>query len=292
MEFKVWIGCDCCKLFFNDCSFGGFIKQKLKNFISRKKSDLTVFVFNELVEDEREIMKRLGEFNLDLIKIGSGRERICSKPGEEVFTSIKLNEVGAKIIGNRFKGEFNLKRKTGRVFISHPYFYNEKELRLFLRACYSLYSFKNTLVLHASSVSQSGLAIVFAGGPGQGKTTLADLAGGQLINDETSLLRKKGKSFFLYSNPFGESDFNAQGSPVKTIYFIKKHKRTSKRELSFEEKLERLLLNDFLNLTLSLPDKKKILQERLGLYLDLIGQTPCYELSFNLKDKRRLTEYL
>ncbi|MGA8104272.1 MAG: hypothetical protein WB869_19075, partial [Candidatus Acidiferrales bacterium] len=81
-------------------------------------------------------------------------------------------------------------------------------------------------LLHASSASVGGRAVLFAGVSGAGKTTMARLAppSATLLTDEVSYVRKLPEGYFAYGTPF-VGELNTPGEnvkvPVGVLYLLK-----------------------------------------------------------------------
>lgn len=81
-------------------------------------------------------------------------------------------------------------------------------------------------LLHASSASADGRAVLFAGVSGAGKTTMARLAPPSvtLLTDEVSYVRRLPDGYFAYGTPF-VGELNTPGEnlrvPVGVLYLLK-----------------------------------------------------------------------
>ncbi len=64
------------------------------------------------------------------------------------------------------------------------------------------------LILHASAVMLNKKVIVFLGQSGAGKSTIAKILGeeGTLLADDSIIIKKEGKKYFLYQTPFVEKN--------------------------------------------------------------------------------------
>jgi hypothetical protein len=103
----------------------------------------------------------------------------------------------------------------------------------------------NMVLMHAASVMAGGKAYIFIAPSGGGKSTVARIAEGEgfeIVNDELSLLKKKGNRSFVSAFPC----FNPYSYPVKEgelegIFFIEKAPRNRLSGISSFEAVRRAL---------------------------------------------------
>ncbi|MBC8494621.1 glycosyltransferase [archaeon] len=100
---------------------------------------------------------------------------------------------------------------------------------------------KQTIFLHASSIVRNNKGYVFCGEKGAGKSTIASLSDkSAVLNDETTIIQKKNKQFFLYGNPLGGEYFkfketlkpNSKTVKLHRIFFIKQSDSHTLSEIS------------------------------------------------------------
>ncbi len=65
-----------------------------------------------------------------------------------------------------------------------------------------LYADKGSFLVHGSSILHQGKGYLFTGVSGSGKSTIAELSGALVLNDEISLLQFKGDRVFVQGTPF------------------------------------------------------------------------------------------
>jgi len=82
------------------------------------------------------------------------------------------------------------------------------------------------ILLHALGVSERGAGLLFVGGSGAGKTTLADLykayGDATILGDERIMVTKDQGQFWLSGTPWpgGGSTVSAQTVPLRKVFFL------------------------------------------------------------------------
>jgi len=108
-------------------------------------------------------------------------------------------------------------------------------------------------LLHASSLSDNGLAYVFPAKSGTGKSTLVrNSPEFSVLSDEGSLVRLVHGSLLAYGSPFRSDNFRDHKwtrVPVAGIYFLEQAPEDRLISLSKAEGLERLVQQTFLSST-------------------------------------------
>lgn len=145
------------------------------------------------------------------------------------------------------------------------------------------------LLLHASSVSLSGNAFVFAARPEGGKSTIAGLLQeDEVIGDELVAVRRTRNAVTVYGTPFwntGPEYFPPPAqAPVKAICLITKADRTSASKLEPVEMAAKMMPHIFHD-----PKNHEANRMTLNALAGITETISCYELRFGLdaEDLRR-----
>ena len=183
-----------------------------------------------------------------------------------------------------FSGEFNTRTGIARMDINTKPFV----ISSLLRIIYAIKMIeKKGLFVHASSFVRDGVAYLFAGKSGAGKTTLVKIATRsdreiQLLSDEISLITYERGEVFAYSTPFWGST-RIMGryikAPLRSIYFINKSKRTFTRQIDNTTAMQNILANI---LFASLDQES--LSEGLKTAKNIITKAECRILNFQKND--------
>ncbi|MFH0783309.1 MAG: hypothetical protein V2B20_15350 [Pseudomonadota bacterium] len=105
-----------------------------------------------------------------------------------------------------------------------------------------LYAEKDSFLVHGSSILYQGKGYLFTGVSGSGKSTIAELSGALVLNDEISLLQFKGDTVYVQGTPFygdlkrGEN----VSAPLAGLFLLQQDSST------FIEELDPLRQNLFL----------------------------------------------
>lgn len=149
---------------------------------------------------------------------------------------------------------------------------------------------KNILLFHASAVIKNESAYVFMGPSTAGKTTIMSYFDTKKrLADDTSIVKKIKKNFFVYSSPFDfKRKINAPKKyvPLKKIFLLKKSTVTRLKKMSSKEQIVNLIENSF-----SLPkvdnrnDRVDQTNRNLDkvyykMMMDLLGEVGLSELHF------------
>ena len=140
-------------------------------------------------------------------------------------------------------------------------------------------------LLHASSASVGGRAVLFAGVSGAGKTTMARLAppSATLLTDEVSYVRKLPEGYFAYGTPF-VGELNTPGENVKVpvgVLYLLKQGPVNQIETVPEQVAIRALLESILFFARD-PELVKLVFETAA---EFVRQAPVRRLTF-LPDAR------
>lgn len=144
-------------------------------------------------------------------------------------------------------------------------------------------AWRDAFLVHACGATRDGLAYVFAGHSGDGKTTLSRLLiseGFELLSDERVVIRGRGSSFMAYGTPWpGEGNaVSPAGFPLAGIFLLCKgsdHQvRGGKRAVLASEFLARAIVPYYL------PIETEMI---LALLQELAQAVPLKELQFARK---------
>jgi hypothetical protein len=120
-----------------------------------------------------------------------------------------------------FRAEWDLQRREGWIRQSaNPY-----SLDSVLRITHSLLlATEGSFLLHAASAVRNGRAFAFAGVSGAGKTTLVRFAPADVavLTDEISYVRRVGRSYQAYGNPFAARGGANLAAPLDTLLLLEK----------------------------------------------------------------------
>ncbi len=138
---------------------------------------------------------------------------------------------------------------------------------------------KAGLMVHGCGIESGGKGYLFAGKCGEGKSTMARLwkNKGLVLNDERVVVRRRQGRFWVYGTPWaGEyGSPSPAGAPLEAIFFLS-HGNGHQLERSEKAEAAALLL------ARSFPPlwDGQELHSCLRLMSDLVGEVPCYQLSF------------
>jgi len=102
------------------------------------------------------------------------------------------------------------------------------QFQIILRRAISILLAGNGFILHGSASNIKGKAYLFTGNNGAGKSTIMKLLNPeyQALADDTIIIKKENKQYFLYQTPFIEKEWwvkkNSQKLPLERVYFLKK----------------------------------------------------------------------
>jgi hypothetical protein len=106
---------------------------------------------------------------------------------------------------------------------------------------------KNIITLHASGVIRNGKAFIFPGPSETGKTTIAKLSAGKIMNDNEIIIKKIGKEYFAYASPFQRRDIKPKNikASIKGIFFLKGKNKNKIIKLKNENAFNELIKNQY-----------------------------------------------
>ena len=135
--------------------------------------------------------------------------------------------------------------------------------------------------IHGCGVDDGGRGLLFVGGSGAGKTTLASLwkrqRGATILNDERVAIRRKGHGLWLYGTPWhGQAGRPcSRGVPLEKVFFIE---HAPRNELQLEA---RITATTALFVASFPPFYDPVGVENILTMFDQLTQTvPCYRLGF------------
>jgi hypothetical protein len=181
-----------------------------------------------------------------------------------------------------FRAEWNPAAGCGRIRqTANPY-----SIDAVMRILHTLLlAREGGFLLHASSASVGGRAVLFAGVSGAGKTTMARLAppSATLLTDEVSYVRKLPEGYFAYGTPF-VGELNTPGENVKVpvgVLYLLKQGPVNQIETVPEQVAIRALLESILFFARD-PELVKLVFETAA---EFVRKAPVRQLTF-LPDAR------
>lgn len=172
------------------------------------------------------------------------------KPPSFTIEIIKTNNKKAVLfkINKRNKGTIYLGlKKKGFSFQAINFF-----IKSFIQYFCLTY---DIFILHASSLRIGSLAYVFMGRAGAGKSTVLGFATeNQQLADDTTVIKKMNKSYYVFSSPFDKKKcpyIKFAKSKLKNIFALEKSPKTEiARFINKNKGCEELFLNNFFYLFL------------------------------------------
>lgn len=212
------------------------------------------------------------EFDIELAELGS------------VDTDLLVTWGSGKWLVERgdFVAEFNPQTKRGSIRqSSNPY-----SIDAVLRILHTLFlAQEGGFLLHAASVIRNGLAFVFAGVSGAGKTTIARLAppDATLLSDEISYIRREGNNYVAFGTPF-TGDLGKLGqnvcAPIAAFYLLEKGPQNRVAPVTSAEAVRAFLAN-----VLFFAEDPKLVRSVFHSACEFVGRVPMRRLTF-LPDSR------
>lgn len=269
-ECRLKIGDVCCALRFKDAAYPSYLKERLKEYISEEKPELTMDISVNVILDKEET---------DL--------------PDSLFTSKTVNGNDFVFQGGLIKGTLNLEEQQCTVSFSGKGIHAFKQFMFMVYYTIMKYNHpgksKNNFMVHACAVTRNGVGYVFAGPSESGKSTIAMLSSGgySVLNDETVIVKKENGSYIVSSTPF-RGDFlenENKSAPLKAIFLIKHAgEKNVIKELSKREFVTRFLKEVICSDTLLSMNRVDIFSEMMDFCTDVASEVPFYELQF-LPDK-------
>ena len=148
-------------------------------------------------------------------------------------------------------------------------------------------------MIHASAIEVDGVAYVFSGDSGVGKTTHTSQwikrfgNRARLINDDKPIIRKCADGFFVYGSPFsGTCDENhTVRVPLGAIIFLKRDECDRVTTLSATDAIKQLIRQ------CGISRMKRAATARLDFLAQLMAAVPIGEMGFTLGEHAVDTAY-
>lgn len=182
------------------------------------------------------------------------------------------------IVGEGYKGWIDLDNRHGALELRSKHVVDE--IDYFLRIVYAWLSFKaGGILFHAAGVRRNGMAYVFFGPSGAGKTTAARFSARyEVLNDDLLLLAPEGDQWWAVSTPFTNPTqvTPAPGSaPLAGLYRLVKDEHVFLETLGAAEAVAEILA--CVPIIASAPECAVDLFARCR---SLAGAEPVYQLHF------------
>jgi len=181
--------------------------------------------------------------------------------------------------GNFKTGYIYVKEKRDRAILPFPLEPPFLEILLINLLVLS----ESGMILHSSGIVDDGKAYLFIGGPGAGKSTMAELwrqAGGKMLQDEKIIVRKNKGSFLAFSIPgYGGTNLKPafKGIKIEKIFFIYHSQKNEIKQLNSSGATYHLLRNGSGALFYLGIDS---LDWYIRFCKELALRIPCYSLGF------------
>ncbi len=182
------------------------------------------------------------------------------------------------IRGQRCTGWIDLENRRSALDLRSKH--AVEEIDYFLRIVFAWLSFrKGGILFHAAGVRCHGLAYVFFGPSGAGKTTAARFSSPyEVLNDDLLLLAPDGDHWWVASTPFTNPTQVAPapgGAPLAGLYRLVKDERVFLEDLGAAEAVAEILA--CVPILTSVPDFAVALLDRCR---SLAGAAPVFQLHF------------
>jgi len=231
----------------------------------------------------RAIQKRYSGYS----KTGSKRNQAYSLSLSVTFTRSyflhtgKIVETGG--VGDHYtisKGDFfcEWRGKKGQARLHESIFTFDACLRVVLA---TLLVPKNGVLLHSSAIIWGRQACVFSGKSEAGKSTIAQLSGKKVLNDEIIALKITDQNKLkVYGTPFwgkkGTGPVYPGAYPLKGLYFLHKSKVIHKEKIDVLDSL-----NPFLQVVCYFDKRPQNIKYLMDLCLRILQTSSNYRLYFD-----------
>ena len=183
-----------------------------------------------------------------------------------------------------FKSEKNITTNQNIFYLPLLDFTEQFKLfnDLFRQVVINILSKNNGLLLHGSSIIYHNKGIIFIGDEGAGKSTVRKLLSHfASLGDDTALIRKIGKEYFLFGSPFYQRT-NMAYPPKKVhiagIFLLKQSFGDMVQRLSFLKSIKAILANIFKS---PINDNQKNEEKEIMINtIDLVNKVKLYKLYF------------
>ena len=157
-----------------------------------------------------------------------------------------------------------------------------------------LHHLSGGFVLHSSTIVIDGLAYIFTGKSGVGKSTIVSLIkefypSGDIISDNSAFIKKQNGKYIIYPSPYMEANrlqtlqykFNKKPPYKIAALFFPSHSRVNKfTEMNFEEKINNIKNNSHISYK---PEKlfDKIQKEKFAkMIFEFVSFTKIQKVQF------------
>jgi hypothetical protein len=170
-----------------------------------------------------------------------GQERTSAS----LETGTVLKDDGVYFTTPGYRGFISTELGTGKLTLSsiNP----EEEIDYFIRVAYALLAFQvGGVMLHAAGIVRDGLAYLFFGHSGSGKTTIARLSPGIVLNDDLVILLPEGNVWRAFGSPFwnhSQVKPAALSAPVTALFWLEQSKRVQLEPLSDSQAIAEMVAN-------------------------------------------------
>jgi hypothetical protein len=175
------------------------------------------------------------------------------------------NFMNCQIVNNNGQGQFNP--------LGYPF--DELTLSGYLNIN------KVGFFLHSAMVLINGKGLLFAGMPGSGKSSIAELClqdkDCDVLTDERVIIREKDGIIYAFGTPWHSTlpVYKNKGAPVHRIFFIKHGEKNSLQNISTFDAANRLMVRCFPTFW-----HKEGMQFALDFCTRIASEIECYEFSF------------
>lgn len=180
-------------------------------------------------------------------------------------TGIKLEREGIFFTASGYLGHIFLESGVGQLTLSSKY--PVEDIDYFIRVVYSLLAFRaGGVMLHAAGIIRDGLAHLFIGPSGAGKTTIARLSSQfTILNDDLVILLPEEDGWRVYGTPFWnltQVKPSAKSAPLAGLYRLEQASYVHLEPLSSSKAVAELVANT--PVLSQDPTRNTILLERLN----------------------------
>ena len=217
---------------------------------------------------------------------------ICSTPHLKAHIDIvgdqrdsPLLDTGSEFSGDLlyftapgYHGDINVAEGTAHLTLSSRYPVEDTDY--FVRFLYALLAFREGgLLFHAAGIVRRGLAYLFTGQSGSGKTTVSRLSPSDIVlNDDLVLILPQSDCWQVYGTPFWNPTQirpSSKSAPLEKIFRLVQDKEVFTKVLTPSQALAELIAN-----VPVIPKDPIRSQTLINLLLKLQKTIPVYALHF------------